>query len=210
MNNHPPKALILVDLQKDFCPGGSLAVSEGDQVMAIANRLQPFFELVVASKDWHPEGHISFASSHPNQKMGDMIEVDGFKQELWPEHCLQDQAGADFHPLLDSSLIQKIVYKGTNPKIDSYSAFYDNEHQLSTGLGEYLRENNINDLYLMGLATDYCVKYSCLDALKLGFQVTIIEDGCRGVELKRGNVSKALQEMQEAGAHIIQSSECEV
>jgi len=201
------KALILVDLQNDFCPGGSLAVSEGDQVIPIANRLQKEFELVVATKDWHPPYHVSFASTHPGHRVGDFILIDGFKQELWPDHCVQGHPGAEFHPQLDTDQIHKIVHKGVDLKIDSYSAFFDNEHLRSTGLGEYLREKGVEEVYIMGLATDYCVKFSCRDAIKLGFKVYVIEDGCRGVELKPGDIQAAFKEMQDEGVVLVKSRE---
>ncbi len=201
------KALIMVDLQNDFCKGGHLAVPGGDEVIAIANELQTHFDLVVATQDWHPHDHMSFAENHPGYSVGDVTTVDGLKQVLWPNHCEQDTNGASFHPELKTEHITKIFHKGVDKKIDSYSAFFDNAHRRSTGLGEYLQAENIQDVYVMGLATDYCVKYTSLDALHLKFAVYVIEDACRGVELNTGDIVKAKQEMLAAGAHLIHSSE---
>src|SRR5579872_2364389 len=173
-------ALIMVDLQNDFCQGGSLAVPDGDAVIPLANHLQPFFDLVVATKDWHPKNHMSFASNHPGHTIGDVIEVHGFKQVLWPDHCVQHSHGSEFHPALKQDGIQKIFYKGTDPHIDSYSAFYDNEHMRETRLEDYLKNEGVTDIYIMGLATDYCVRYSCLDASRMNFNIYLIQDACRG------------------------------
>jgi nicotinamidase/pyrazinamidase len=199
------KALILVDLQNDFCRGGSLAVPDGEAVIPIANQLQAHFELIVASKDWHPKQHTSFASSHPGHHKKEVIMVHALPQELWPDHCIQGSWGAEFHPQLHTEKIHKIVYKGIDQSIDSYSAFYDNEHRRSTGLADYLKAEGVEDIYIMGLATDYCVKYSCKDAVNLGFRVYVIEDGCRGVNLKPGDVTRAIEEMQEEGVQVLRS-----
>ena len=196
-------ALILVDLQNDFCPGGNLAVPDGDAVIAIANQIQPYFNLVIATKDWHPEIHMSFAANHPGKNIGDVIPVHSISQVLWPTHCIQNSSGAEFHPELDTQFLQQIFYKGTDPLVDSYSAFFDNEHLRETGLADYLRKQKVKTVYIMGLATDYCVKYSCLDAVKLGFEVYVIAAGCRGVELQPGDTTNALKEMQAAGAKLI-------
>jgi nicotinamidase/pyrazinamidase len=193
------KALIMVDLQNDFCPGGSLGVPDGDAVISMANQLQPHFDLVIATKDWHPKNHMSFASNHPGRKIGDVVTVNDLIQILWPDHCVQETKGSEFHPALDTSRIDKIIFKGVDQSIDSYSAFFDNAHLRSTGLGEYLRTKDVQKIYIMGLATDYCVKYSCLDAVHLGFDVYVIEDACRGVELSPGDIKKALDLMQQAG-----------
>lgn len=197
------KALILVDLQNDFCRGGSLEVPDGDAVIQVANQLQPKFDLVIATKDWHPQDHTSFASNHPGTKIGEMIMLDNMSQVMWPDHCVQETKGSDFHPQLDVSRINKIIYKGTDKNIDSYSAFYDNAHQRATGLAEYLQNENVNEIYIMGLATDYCVKFSCLDAELLGFDVHIIEEGCRGVELNPGDIESAMNEMRSVGVKIV-------
>jgi nicotinamidase/pyrazinamidase len=198
------KSLIMIDLQNDFCAGGALAVPAGNEVIPLANILQAQFETVIATQDWHPPGHISFAASHPGRQLGDVVPVLGTIQVLWPTHCEIDSTGAAFHPDLDVSKIQKIIYKGTRAEVDSYSAFFDNADQYSTGLENYLHEMEIKQVYLMGLATDYCVKYSALDAVKLGFDTFVIVNGCRGVELKQGDIAAALQEMQAAGVKLIE------
>lgn len=194
------KALLIVDVQNDFLSGGALAVSEGDQILPVINRLLEHpFDLIVATKDWHPENHGSFAANHPGKVVGDLITLGGTEQVLWPVHCVQGSPGAEFSPKWSSEKVDKVFYKGIDPEIDSYSAFFDNGHLRETGLGEYLKDEGIDELYVVGLATDYCVKYSALDAKKLGFDVIIITDGCRGVELKSGDTEKALEEMVEAG-----------
>lgn len=200
-------ALLMIDLQNDFCPGGQLAVADGDAVIPLANQLQKYFSLVVATKDWHPVGHLSFAHSHPLKKVGDVVMVNGIEQILWPEHCVQCSHGAEFHSQLDTRGIDQIIYKGTDLQIDSYSAFFDNAHLRATGLEAYLHECGVQEIYLLGLATDYCVKYTCLDALELGFTVKVIADACRGVELKPGDVQGAISEMQAAGAFIVNSDD---
>jgi nicotinamidase/pyrazinamidase len=199
------KALILVDLQNDFCPGGHLAVPGGDEIIPVANQLQSHFDVVVATQDWHPEDHISFASNHENRAVGEVIMTDDILQILWPVHCVQHTKGAEFHPQLETHRIHKIFYKGTDQKIDSYSAFFDNAKRRSTGLADYLHSMDIKNVYLMGLATDYCVKYSSLDAAQLGFNVYLIEDACRGVELTPGDIAKAKAEMTAAGIKMIES-----
>jgi nicotinamidase/pyrazinamidase len=184
VNNH--SALILVDVQNDFCPGGSLAVKEGDRVVPVVNELQKHFALVVATKDWHPAGHSSFAS-------------------LWPPHCVQETAGAEFVAGLDTSRVARVFLKGTDMDIDSYSGFFDNEHRRATGLGDYLKERGVTDVTIAGLATDYCVKYTALDAVMLGFNTTVVADACRGVEVSEGDTARALEEMAAAGVRIIES-----
>jgi nicotinamidase/pyrazinamidase len=194
------KTLLLVDLQNDFLPGGALAVPEGDQVIEVANRLMPHFPLVVASQDWHPVGHGSFASQHPGRHVGDQVILDELEQILWPDHCIQGTWGAAFPDRLHQGSIRSIFCKGTDPQIDSYSALYDNGHRRSTGLAEYLRSQNVMELYIMGLATDFCVRYTALDALASGFQIWIITDGCRGVNLQPGDDGRSLEAMRSAGA----------
>ena len=201
------RALILVDLQYDFMPGGALAVPDGDAVVAVANRLMPCFDLVVASQDWHPANHGSFASQHEGRKPGDVIEMDGLEQILWPDHCVQQSNGANLHRELSSTGIDRIFQKGTDPRIDSYSTFFDNAHRKDTGLGDYLKQQGATELFLMGLATDYCIKFSALDARKLGFETKVIEDGCRGIELNPGDVVRAFEAMREAGAGIVHSAQ---
>ncbi|HEX2549134.1 MAG TPA: bifunctional nicotinamidase/pyrazinamidase [Gammaproteobacteria bacterium] len=197
------KALIMVDLQNDFCRGGSLEVPDANAVIPHANELQNYFDEVIASKDWHPKDHMSFASNHPGKKVNDILEIDGIKQILWPDHCVQNTKGADFHPDLFTQKISKIIYKGTDKHIDSYSAFFDNAHLRETDLKDYLHAKNIKKLYFMGLATDYCVKYSCLDAVDLGFETYFIEDACRGVELVFGDVALAIEAMKAKGVKVI-------
>jgi nicotinamidase/pyrazinamidase len=199
------KALLLVDLQNDFLPGGALAVAEGDQVVPVANRLARVFDLVVATQDWHPANHGSFAANHPGKSPGEMIELDGLPQVLWPVHCVQNTPGAEFSPELETSHITHVARKGTEPHIDSYSGFFDNGKLKATGLDRWLRERGVNELYIAGLATDYCVKFTALDARQLGYRVHLVVDGCRGVELKPGDVERALAELRAAGVDLVES-----
>ena len=198
-------ALILVDLQVDFMPTGMLPVKDGNRVVPIANQLMPHYAIVVATQDWHPANHGSFAANHPWRKPGQVIELDGLPQVLWPIHCVQESWGAEFVPELDRSGITKVFQKGTDPAIDSYSGFYDNGHRKSTGLAEWLREQGVDTVHVMGLAADYCVKYTVLDALKEGFTTVLLEDATRGVELAPGDVATAIEEMRQAGAAIATS-----
>ena len=199
------QALILVDLQNDFLPGGALAVPRGNEVIAVANALQRRFSRVIATKDWHPSDHGSFASNHAGGKVGDLVALGGEPQVLWPDHCVQETWGSEFAPGLETSAIEKVFYKGTDPAVDSYSALFDNAHLRSTGLAEYLRESDVDELFVMGLATDYCVKFTALDALAEGFKVHVVEDGCRGVNLAPNDSEQALKEMREAGARLTTS-----
>ena len=201
------RALILVDLQYDFMPGGALAVPEGNLVVPVANRLQERFDFVVASQDWHPSDHRSFAANNPGREVGDVVDLDGIGQVMWPVHCVQESRGARLVESLDQSRIRRVFQKGTNTAIDSYSTFFDNGHIQSTGLADYLRSNGIVEVFLAGLATDYCVKFSALDASSSGFRTTLVQDGCRGVELEPGDVGKALDEMRREGVTIIASGE---
>ena len=203
------KALILVDLQNDFMPGGALAVPEGNAVVEVANRLLPHFDLVVATQDWHPRGHGSFASAHEGRKPGDIVDLDGLRQELWPDHCVQNSEGAAFHGDFNRKPVDRVFHKGTDPGIDSYSAFFDNAHRRSTGLGEYLKENGVTAVYIMGLATDYCVKFSALDAVRLGLETYVVTDGCRGIDLNPGDIDKAWEEMRQAGVKLVDASALE-
>ena len=198
-------ALILVDIQNDFLPGGALAVADGDAVIPIANRLQSQFDLVVASQDWHPPEHGSFAANHDGRSPGEMIELAGVQQILWPVHCVENTPGAEFAADLDSARIDKVFQKGTDRNIDSYSTFFDNGHKKATGLGEYLQSHGVSLVYVLGLATDYCVKFSALDARQLGFETCLIEDGCRGVNLQPDDVERAVDEMRAAGVRVVQS-----
>jgi nicotinamidase/pyrazinamidase len=201
------KALIIVDLQNDFLPGGALPVPHGDEVIPVANELQRHFELVLATKDWHPPDHGSFAANHRGKKPGDRIILDGIEQILWPVHCVQNTLGAEFAPTFDTSRIAYVFHKGIERNIDSYSTFFDNAHRRHTGLAHYLKERSIKDIYLLGLALDYCVKYSALDARQLGLNTHVILDGCRGIELQAGDIDQALEEMKQAGAIILKSSD---
>jgi nicotinamidase/pyrazinamidase len=197
------KALLLIDIQNDFLPTGALPVPQGDQVMPVANRLMEQFDLIVATQDWHPANHGSFAANHAGRKPGEVIELEGLQQILWPVHCVQNTPGADFAPGLDRSRIAQVVRKGTDPAIDSYSGYFDNGHRKATGLDQYLRSRNVTDLTIVGLATDYCVKFTALDAQQLGYRVHLIPEGCRGVNLKPGDVAAALREMTTAGVKIL-------
>jgi nicotinamidase/pyrazinamidase len=201
------KALIIVDLQNDFLPGGALPVPHGDEVIPLANELQRKFELVLATKDWHPPDHGSFAANHPGKKPGDRIILDGIEQILWPVHCVQNTHGAEFAPALDTSRIAHVFHKGVERNIDSYSTFFDNARRRHTGLADYLNKRSIKDIYLMGLALDYCVKYSVMDARHLGLNTHVILDGCRGIELEPGDIHRARDEMKRAGAVLLKSSE---
>jgi nicotinamidase/pyrazinamidase len=199
-------ALILVDIQNDFVPGGALAVPQGDQIMSIVNELQPHFELIVATQDWHPPDHGSFAANHPGREPGEVINLNGLQQVLWPIHCVQETPGADFVPTLERDRWTCIFHKGTDPEVDSYSGFFDNGHRHTTGLGDYLRERDVDEVYVAGLATDYCVKFTAFDAVRLGFKTYLIEDACRGVNLQPGDVDKALQELRTEGVEVIHST----
>ena len=200
-------ALILVDLQNDFIEGGALPVPAGKDVIPMANKLQPHFNLVVATQDWHSAEHESFASQHPDKQPGDVIDLYGLEQILWPDHCVQGSHGAEFVAELDTERVAQIFKKGTDQQIDSYSGFFDNGHRKATGLGDYLRERNVTNVYVLGLATDYCVKFTALDAHELGFKTSLIEDACRGVELQPGDCRRAIQAMQAAGVTLISSGD---
>ena len=199
------RALVLVDLQYDFLPGGALAVARGDEVIPVARRVMPRFQTVVATQDWHPRDHGSFAANHPGKQPGDVIELAGMQQVLWPVHCVQNTRGAELHESLERLAITHVFQKGTDRTIDSYSGFADNGHRKSTGLAEWLKKRMVAQLYVMGLATDYCVKATVIDACELGFDVWVVEDGCRAVELQPGDSDKAFADMRKAGATIIPS-----
>jgi len=200
------QAFLIVDVQNDFLPGGALVVPHADRVIPVINMLQEVFSCVIASKDWHPPNHMSFASCH-KKKPGDIIEIDGREQELWPDHCIQGTYGAEFAPSLNTERIKKVFFKGVDPRIDSYSTFYDNAHLRSTGLSEYLHQLGVVEIYIAGLATDYCVKHTVLDASKLSLKINVILDGCRGIDLKPGDVDRAILEMKAAGAKVLNSSQ---
>ena len=201
-----PRALLLIDLQNDFLPGGALAVRQGDEVIPLANALQPRFDLIVATQDWHPANHGSFAANHPGKQPGEMIELAGLPQILWPVHCVQGTPGADFAPHLDRSRWAAVFQKGTDPAVDSYSGFFDNGRRHATGLGDFLKARGVTDVYLLGLATDYCVKWTALDAASLGFRTHLVADACRGVNLQPGDVERAVAEMRAAGINVVSSS----
>ena len=190
--------LLVVDVQNDFCSGGALAVPAGDAVVPIINRLAPRFSQIVMTQDWHPAGHQSFASSHPGRQPFEMVTVDYGPQVLWPDHCVQGSKGAAFHPDLHLPGAQLIIRKGFRPAIDSYSAFFENDKTTPTGLGGYLRERGLGRIFLCGLATDFCVNYSAVDARREGFAAVLIEDACRAIDLD-GSLDAARRGMAEAG-----------
>ncbi|HOV62475.1 MAG TPA: bifunctional nicotinamidase/pyrazinamidase [Spirochaetia bacterium] len=200
-------ALIIIDVQNDFCPGGSLAVKDGDTVVPVINAISKDFSLVVATQDWHPEGHVSFASSHTGKTTGDTVSLGKEVQLLWPDHCVQGSRGADFHPGLDLRPVRFIVRKGTSLRMDSYSAFFENDKKTSTGLEFLLKGLGIRAVYLSGLATDYCVFYSAMDAVNLGFATYLLIDGCRGVDIPEGNIDAALATMRNRGIAVIRSED---
>lgn len=201
------KALLIVDMQNDFMPGGSLAVPKADALVHTINPLMEKFDLILATQDWHPKSHMSFAANHPGKKSGEIVEVEGLDQILWPVHCVIDSQGAKLVQGLRQDKIAKVFHKGTDPTIDSYSTFFDNARRKKTGLEEYLHSKKIKDIYVVGVATDYCVLYSVLDAVERGFNTYVIQDGCKGIDLAPGDVDKAFQMMREAGAHLIHSKD---
>lgn len=196
------KALVIVDVQNDFLPGGALAVPHGDVIIPFINRIQPNYDLVVATQDWHPASHGSFAANHKNAIPGQVIDLFGLQQILWPVHCVQHTHGAEFALALDKTLIAKVFTKGTDPEIDSYSGFFDNGKRKSTGLGEYLKSKRVDKVTVVGLAADYCVKFTALDAKELGFEVEVLAQGTKAVNLAPDDFDKALDEMAAAGIAI--------
>ena len=194
-------ALIVIDVQNDFCPGGALAVPEGDAIIAGINRIMKQADAVILTQDWHPAGHSSFASSHPDQAPYSVIKMAYGPQVLWPDHCIQGSNGAAFHPDLDQSCADLIIRKGYNPAIDSYSAFFENDHITPTGLEGYLRSRDITRLTIVGLALDFCVHFSAVDAARLGFDVTVRQDLCRAIDLD-GSLDDALTAMRSAGVSL--------
>jgi len=199
------KALLLIDIQNDFIPGGALAVPEGDKIISIVNQLQPQFELVVATQDWHPTHHKSFASSHPGHNPFEKIDLDGLEQVLWPDHCLQNSWGAEFSPELQMQQVETIFRKGTNSDIDSYSGFYDNGHRKTTGLADYLRGKHVTEVYLAGLAGDYCVYFSAKDALQEEFAIFLIDDAIRAIN--NDDYQQAKADIIQKGGKIINSKD---
>lgn len=200
------RALLIIDVQNDFCPGGKLAVAEGDQIIPIINNLQKQFDHIVLTQDWHPNNHQSFAKNHPDKKPYDTILMPYGEQVLWPEHCVQDSDGAEFHQALHTHSAQCIIRKGFRPEIDSYSAFFENDQQTSTGLHGFLSDQAINELYICGLATDFCVKWSALDAIKLGYTTFLVKDAVRGIDLNN-SLEQAFVEMSTNGVQYIQSND---
>ena len=201
------KALILVDIQNDFLPGGALAVRHGDQILPLVKALMGHFDLIVATQDWHPAEHKSFASNHAGTAVGDIITLQNLDQVLWPDHCVQGTAGAEFSKEIDTGSIEKVFQKGTDIEIDSYSGFFDNGHLKDTGLGDYLKSKGVTQVFLVGLATDYCVKFTALDAQALGFDTTVITDAVRAVNIKPDDGALALAEMAGLGIHLTTSDE---
>lgn len=201
------QALLVVDVQHDFLPGGALGVPDGDQVVPIINRLMPEFELVVATQDWHPADHQSFATHHLGRQPGDIIDLDGLQQILWPDHCVQHSAGAAFASALDVHRFDYVVRKGNNPLIDSYSAFFDNGHRQETELHRFLQSAGVTDLVVCGLATDYCVLFSVIDARDHGYTTTVVADATRAVNLSAGDYDAALTRMRAAGARVVRGDQ---
>jgi nicotinamidase/pyrazinamidase len=194
-------ALLVIDVQIDFCPGGGLAVADGDAVVPVINRLLPHFDEVLLTQDWHPAGHGSFASAHPGREPFDAAQMPYGEQTLWPDHCVQGTPGAAFHPDLNTTPARLVIRKGFRPDIDSYSAFFENDRCTPTGLTGYLRERGLKRVFLCGLATDYCVAYSALDARAQGFEAVVLLDACRAIDLG-GSLEGALTLMRQAGVEI--------
>lgn len=199
------RALILVDIQNDFMPTGALPVPDGDAVVQVANAAQHHFDLIVSTQDFHPKNHGSFAANHSGRSPGEVIKLHGLKQVLWPTHCVQGTHGADFVAELNTTRIARVFPKGVHPTVDSYSGFFDNGHRHNTGLSAYLRKQCVDTVYLLGVATDYCIKFTALDARSEGFKTYLVEDGCRGVDLQPGDSQAAIHTMCEAGVQIITS-----
>jgi nicotinamidase/pyrazinamidase len=196
------EALVVIDLQNDFCPGGALAVAGGDEIVPIVNRLIAGFDHVVMTQDWHPAGHSSFASSHPGKQPFETVEMPYATQTLWPDHCIQGTHGAMFHAGLKWDKGQIVIRKGFRTTIDSYSAFYENDHTTPTGLGGYLKERGIGAVTLCGLATDFCVAFSAIDARKHGLEVMVRLDACRGIDLG-GSMDAMTERMRAAGVTMV-------
>ncbi|MEH0157653.1 bifunctional nicotinamidase/pyrazinamidase [Limibacter armeniacum] len=201
------KALVIVDIQNDFVTGGALEVPGGESIVPTVNNLQKQFDLVVATQDWHPEDHGSFAENHEGKEIGEVTELNGLQQILWPVHCVQGSEGAALFSGLATEKIKEIFVKGTDVGIDSYSGFFDNGHKKATGLGEYLKGQGVTEVYVVGLAADYCVKFTALDAKKLGFDTYLVEDATKGVNLQPGDVERAIEEMRSSGIKIVTSEE---
>jgi nicotinamidase/pyrazinamidase len=196
--------LLIIDVQNDFCPGGALAVADGDAVVPVINRLSERFDHVVLTQDWHPSGHSSFATSHPGSAPFESISMSYGQQTLWPDHCIQGSAGAAFHPRLETTRAELVIRKGFRPEIDSYSAFYENDRRTPTGLAGYLRERGLQRIFMAGLATDYCVHYSAVDARRLGFDTVLVEAGCRAIDLA-GSLDAAWAAITGAGVQRVKN-----
>lgn len=207
MNKNKGTVLLIVDVQNDFVPGGALAVRGGDEVVPVINRLQEKFEHIVATQDFHPADHGSFAVQYPGKSPGEQILLEGLSQTLWPVHCVQWTKGADFHPNLSREKWKAIFQKGKNKQVDSYSGFFDNARRGDTGLGSYLKENGVQKVYVCGLALDYCVKFTALDARELGFDTYLIQDATRPVNLKPEDGENAKEELRKAGVQLINSED---
>ncbi len=198
--------LLIIDIQNDFCPEGSLEVPNGDEIIPVINKISSNFFKVVATQDWHPINHVSFASTH-NKNPGDVIKVNGVEQILWPDHCVQSSKGANFHEYFYLNHVNIIIKKGSNPEIDSYSAFFENDKKTETGLEYYLKGLKITDVYICGLATDYCVYYSAIDAKRLGFSTFVIIDASKGVDIPSGNLEKSIADMKSKGIKLIEHTQ---
>ena len=201
------KALLPVDIQNDFLPGGTLAVADGDAVIAPANRLIEALDIVVATQDWHPANHSSFAENHPDHSSYEIIECNGLEQTLWPLHCVQGTTGAAFASQLPIDKADAVIHKGTESSIDSYSGFFDNGHRRTIGLAGYLRERQVTEVFVCGLATDFCVKFTALDSSEADFQTHLVTEACRGVELSPGDIDRTIASMRHAGVNIIDTAE---
>ena len=195
------RALIVIDMQVDFCPGGALAVAGGDEIVGVINDLMPDFDAVVLTQDWHPADHASFADNHPRAEAFSTVQMPYGPQVLWPRHCVIGSAGAAFHPALATDVADLVIRKGFRPGIDSYSAFFDNDHATPTGLAGYLRDRGLDDLTFVGLAHDFCVAWSAIDAARLGFAATVIEDATRAIDLN-GSRAAARDDMRAAGVSL--------
>ena len=200
------RALLIVDLQNDFCAGGALAVPGADAIVPVVNRLVPAFSPIIQSQDWHPRGHVSFASSHPGKAPGETVLASYGVQELWPDHCVPGTRGADFHPHLDTTRTHLVLRTGWRVDMDAYSAFRENDRRTPTGLHGFLQELGVTTLVTCGLATDYCVKWSVLDARRLGYEVVVVRDAVHGLDIE-GSLARAWTEMEEAGARVASATE---
>lgn len=196
------KALLVIDVQNDFCPGGALAVTDGDSIVPLINDMMAGYDVVLMTQDWHPAGHSSFATSHPNKSAFEMIDMPYGPQVLWPDHCVQGSQGAAFHPDLNTTRADMIIRKGFTPSIDSYSAFFENDRRTPTGLEGYLRTREITEIDMVGLATDFCVCYSALDAARLGFKTRVLTNACRAIDMD-GSLNTALADMRNAKVEIV-------